>query len=450
MTAAGKGLNSLDENERREYWAALALRCMRGLGIRSVCSLLRHYGSAYAAYAARGRWEEAGVSIPGNMHEAEDAWRARAKPEWDAARKTGASIILWTDPLYPRQLSELEDAPALLYALGRLELLAAPMVAIVGSRECSQAAADMASAVAGGLSAMGVSVVSGMARGADSYAHAAAMRGEGKSVAVLGTGVDVSYPASNTGLYRKLAESGLVVSELPPGCPARPGAFPVRNRIVSGLSMGVFVAEAASPQSGSLITARHAADHGRSVYVPSPDSLSGPYREGTRLLLMEGAQPVSSAEHIVADLFPQLLPHAQPLRKEVPAGASGEEAGAAAGQKPSSPEGGTGMREEAQAGGWEEPAGPSAPEEAIRRYPLKEKPILAKPRSSSVPQTEEEEALLSILDRGPVSADDLLQEARESDPRMNWTAASVSAVLMVLEVKGLARRRADSRYEPAR
>ena len=108
------------------------------------------------------------------------------------------------------------------------------------------------------------------------------------------------------------------------------------------------------------------------------------------------------------------------------------------------------MREEAQAGGWEEPAGPSAPEEAIRRYPLKEKPILAKPRSSSVPQTEEEEALLSILARGPVSADDLLQVARESDPRMNWTAASVSAVLMVLEVKGLARRRADSRYEPAR
>ena len=446
MTAIDKGFISLDEDGRREYWAALALRCMRGLGIRSVCILLKHYGSAYAAYGARGRWEEAGVSIPRNMREPDDAWRARAKPEWDAARKIGASIILWTDPLYPRQLREIEDAPALLYARGRIELLSAPMVAIVGSRECSQAAADMASSISGGLSAMGVSVVSGMALGADSYAHAAAMRGEGKSVAVLGTGVDVAYPASNSGLYRKLADGGLILSELPPGCPARPGAFPVRNRIVSGLSLGVFVAEAASPQSGSLITARHAADHGRCVYVPSPDSLNGPYREGTRVLLMEGAQPVSSAEHIVADLFPQLLPHAQP-RREKHDDAQEKEAEAAAMQLRSpqkdASSGGEGAQDESR----EEYAGPSEPEAPIPRYPLKEKPILAVPRASVEPQTEEEEAMLSILARGPVSADDLLYEARENDPRMNWTAASVSAVLMVLEVKGLARRRADSRYE---
>ena len=464
MTSAEHGFGSLDENGRREYWAALALRCTKGLGARSVCSLLRHFGSAYEAYVSKSQWALAQVSIPQHMEEPAEAWRTRARPEWEAARRLDTAIILWTDPLYPSQLREIADAPALLYARGNLDLLKAPLVAVIGSRECSLAAADMASAVAGGLANMGITVVSGMAMGIDSFAHKAALRGSGKSLAVLGTGIDVAYPSCNTGLYRSLLRDGLILSELAPGCTARPGAFPVRNRIISGLSLGIFVAEAGSPKSGSLITARLAAENGRNVYVPSPEHFHGSYREGTRQLLMEGAQPVSSAEHIAADLFPQLLFH---TRTETP-------------QKKCPPEL-PGQKYIAQRIEYGNPAKYPEPsseypvltkapdEEAMqditgngsvfpmpqnmdtqppaRPVPLKERPILTMPKASSTPQTAEEEAVLDILKHRILSADDLLYEARDDNPRMNWTAASINAVLMVLEVKGLVRRMSDSRYE---
>ena len=470
MTSVKQGLDALDDKGRREYWATLALRCTRGLGTHSVCALLKHYGSAYTAYNSRSAWKDAGVNIQKNLTESDDAWRARAKPEWEAARTLRASIILWTDPRYPKQLRELSDAPALLYAAGNIDLLNAPLVAVVGSRECSPAAADMASSIAKGLSDMGVTIVSGMALGIDSNAHAAAMRGVGKTIAVLGTGVDTIYPACNAGLYRKIASQGLIISELPPKTPAKPGAFPMRNRIVSGLCLGVFVAEAASPKSGSLITARHAAENGRTVYVPAPDALRGTYREGTKLLLMEGAHAVHKAEHIIADLFPQLAPHAlppypKPLKNAREDTASQKPAelqdtaknDAASLDDPSMSDTAllqpdmqpSGIEEGKNAEAYASMSVKNAQESPIRRYPLKEKPLLARPKAALTPQTDEEDAVLKILARDPILADDLLYALREENPSMKWSAASISAVLMVLEVKGLARRRADSRYEAA-
>ena len=309
------GLAALNDDGRREYWAALALRHTAGLGVRGACLLLKHFGSAYEAVTNVPAWPEAGVPAQKAEGYLNNAWRAAARPEWDAAHTLRASIILWTDKRYPPLLRELPDAPALLYAAGDASLLRAPCVAIVGSRDASSAAIDFTAAVAEELSAAGVTVVSGLAYGVDGYAHHAALGGPGRTIAVLPGGVDLPFPSGHRDLYLDVVEQGLAASEMPPGWVPGPGAFPVRNRLISGLCLGVLVAEASRARSGSLITARLAAEQGRSVYAPSPNALRAPCREGTKKLLLEGARPVSGAADILADL----LPHLQDSLKHSPA-----------------------------------------------------------------------------------------------------------------------------------
>ena len=309
------GLAALDDDGRREYWAALALRHTAGLGVRGACLLLKHFGSAYEAVTNVPAWPEAGVPAQKAEGYLNNAWRAAARPEWDAAHTLRASIILWTDKRYPPLLRELPDAPALLYAAGDASLLRAPCVAIVGSRDASSAAIDFTAAVAEELSAAGVTVVSGLAYGVDGYAHHAALGGPGRTIAVLPGGVDLPFPSGHRDLYLDVVEHGLAASEMPPGWVPGPGAFPVRNRLISGLCLGVLVAEASRARSGSLITARLAAEQGRNVYAPSPNALRAPCREGTKKLLLDGARPVSGAADILADL----LPHLQDSLKHSPA-----------------------------------------------------------------------------------------------------------------------------------
>ena len=224
-------------------------------------------------------------------------------------------------------------------------------------------------------------------------------------------GVDVPYPAHHTELYSKVADSGLILSEFGPGTKPHRAYFPMRNRIVSGLSLGVLVVEALEEKSGSLITARLAAEQGRNVYVPSPDALHGLYAEGTKKLLMDGAFPIYRADDLLADILPHLKQAlSSPVKKVA------KEAPKAAPIPPAAP-----VKQE------KAPSEPSAP-------------------AVSHPSVNEDEAtLLSLLHASPLCPDDILLAAQEKDG--SWTAPRMLSTLMMLEVKGLVRRLADSRYE---
>lgn len=304
MPTASLPWASMDEEARTEFWATLALRHAQGLGPRSCARLLQTFGSAYKAMQNMGQWAEAGVSAEKKAQVQSGSWRTTARQEWDDAQSLDAHILLWHDPYYPPLLRQLADAPPLLYYKGDISLLRSPAVAIVGSRHCTEDGIKMASAIARQLSACGISIVSGMALGIDSAAHRLALREVGKSIAVLGTGIDVIYPQANAHVYTALSSEGLLVSEFAPGVRGIPTNFPVRNRIISGLSLGVLVVEAAL-RSGSLITARLALEQNREVYaIPGP--MFSKQSEGCQSLIRQGARVIFSAEDMVIDLATQL------------------------------------------------------------------------------------------------------------------------------------------------
>lgn len=424
------GLSALDDEGRKEYWATLALRHTAGIGVRSACTLLKYFGSAYNAVLNVHAWPEAGIPRQKSSGYLNNAWRDKARPEWERLRTLPCSIILWTDPRYPSCLKELPDAPLLLYALGDLSLLSAPCVAIVGSRKSARDVLDFTSSTAKKLSEGGITVVSGLAFGVDGHAHRAALSGPGRTIAVMPGGVDMPFPTRHRELYNAVVKYGLAISEMPPGWIPGPGAFPVRNRIISGLSFGVLVSAASHIKSGSILTARIAAEQGKNVYVPSPDIISSPCEEGTKKLLFEGARPIFQADDILADLMPHLK--ASLLSANPPAPASAANILVAAKSSP--------PRKENLS---------SQPENTV--HPQR----TASPHATSAPKkvpsrpalTEEEETILSLLEQGPLSHDELLYAAQEKSQA--WTSASVSAILMILEVKRLARRLPDTRYENA-
>ena len=290
----------MDDRARREYWAGLALRHCRGLGARSCCRLLRHFGSAFAALEGRERWADAGVDKGKAAELSTGSWRVTARAEWDAVRDLDAVVVQWHEAAYPALLRTLPDAPVLLYCLGDLSLLANPAVAVIGSRKATPRGQALAGHMAGAFSSWGITVVSGMAWGIDKAAHEAALGRAGSSIAVLGTGIDVPYPRANTRLYDRMAAKGLLVSEFAPGTPALRENFPVRNRIISGLSLGVVVVEAAS-RSGTLITSRLALEQGREVYAVPGAALSG-QSLGCQELVRQGAKPVFAPEDVLEDL----------------------------------------------------------------------------------------------------------------------------------------------------
>jgi DNA processing protein len=218
--------------------------------------------------------------------------------------RSGIALVTPFDSEYPRLLSEIHDPPLVLFAAGSLERLRSPAVAVVGSRNASRYGRDVATALASGLSAVGVAVVSGLARGVDTAAHEAALAGPGGTIAVLGCGLDVDYPRENAALKREIARLGAVLSEFPPGEEPRPQNFPIRNRIIAGLCAGVVVVEA-SRRSGSLITARLAADFGRDVFAV-PGSVFSETSAGAHELLRDGAILCRGVEDVFAELFPTL------------------------------------------------------------------------------------------------------------------------------------------------
>jgi DNA processing protein len=216
----------------------------------------------------------------------------------------GLRLVTAFDEEYPDPLREIPDPPFLLYALGRVEKLRLLSVAVVGSRNASRYGRDVARSLARDLSLSGVTVVSGFARGVDAAAHEAAREGPGGTIAVLGCGLDVNYPREHRELKEALSRHELVVSEFPPGTEPRPQNFPVRNRIIAGLCAGVVVVEA-SRRSGSLITARLAADFGRDVFAV-PGSVFSETSAGTHDLVRDGAILCRGAGDVLEELFPSL------------------------------------------------------------------------------------------------------------------------------------------------
>jgi DNA processing protein len=226
----------------------------------------------------------------------------------EAVRSAAVAIV---DAEYPPLLREIVDPPFALFFRGQLELLQKPMVAMVGSRRATPYGMNAATHLARQLVSAGVTIVSGLARGIDAASHQAALDANGNTIAVLGTGIDLLYPRSHVRLARAIAERGLMLTEFPPGTPPLPANFPIRNRVISGITLGTVIVEATG-RSGSLITARTAAEQGREVFAV-PGSIFAPGTEGTHRLIQYGAKLVHDGNDILEELPGGLrLPEAQP------------------------------------------------------------------------------------------------------------------------------------------
>src|SRR5437773_2013739 len=271
-----------------------------GLGASTVRNLLKQFG-LHEAVLARQRAELASFLAPAAL-EALHSSRVRDAVEralqWAAA--DDHFVITLADETYPHALLEIADPPPLLYAHGRLPLLRQAALAVVGSRNASAQGESNAEHFATALSAAGLTIVSGLALGIDAAAHRGGLAGGSSTIAVLGTGIDVVYPTRNAELAVQIARDGLLVSEFPLGTPAIAHNFPRRNRLISGLARGCLVVEAALA-SGSLITARCAADQGRDVFA-IPGSIHSPLSKGCHALIKSGAKLVESAEDVLAEL----------------------------------------------------------------------------------------------------------------------------------------------------
>lgn len=288
-----------------EFTACLALRHSKGLGARTWKRLLEAFGSAREAVAHCQEWSGRRLTSPRVEREfAAGSWRDKAEAEKKQADSLGLHRSVFWDASFPALLREIPDPPLFLYYLGDISLLTRPCVAVVGSRQSSGYGRQMAGDIAGGLGRSGLCVVSGFAHGIDRAAHLAAVDEVGGSIAVLGTGLDLIYPAANKDLWRLMSEKGLIVSEFAPGTRPEGINFPHRNRIVSGLSLGVLVVEGAVG-SGSLITAELALAQNREVFaLPGPATMKT--FQGCHQLIRQGACLVQSADDIVRELQPRL------------------------------------------------------------------------------------------------------------------------------------------------
>lgn len=288
-------------DSRDEIAAYLALAQLPGIGPVRLRTLLAAFQSGRAALAAP---HGAIAALPGFGRAGASAVRAcslaTGREILEQLDRLGATLLLPDSAEFPPLLREIPDAPAWLYAWGDVSLLRRPGVGIVGSRNHSAYGADAARLLAGGVAQAGVVVVSGMARGIDAIAHAAALDAGGGSVGVLGNGFGVIYPAANRALYERMRAAGCLITELPPGERPHAGAFPHRNRLISGLTGATVVVEAA-PASGALITADFALDQGRTVLaVPGP--ITSATSLGCNKLIQQGAKPALSPGDILEEL----------------------------------------------------------------------------------------------------------------------------------------------------
>jgi len=287
-------------NDSGDLAAWIELSLVPGLGSSRFRSLLSAFGlPAQVLGATRAQLSRvvpdplaASILERGRGSEVEKALR------WVEGR--GRTVLTLADAAYPRQLLEIPDPPPLIYVAGKVELLSAAALAVVGSRNATPQGLQNSRAFARALSDAGLAIASGLALGVDSEAHRGGLEGRGSTIAMLGTGIDVVYPQRNRSLVDEISERGAVVSEFPLGTEPHAGNFPRRNRLISGLARGCLVVEAAL-DSGSLITARFAADQGREVFA-IPGSIHSPLSKGCHALIKQGAKLVESAQDVLEEL----------------------------------------------------------------------------------------------------------------------------------------------------
>ncbi|MAQ35822.1 MULTISPECIES: DNA-processing protein DprA [Thioclava] len=287
----------------------------RRVGPTTFHRLIGEHGSAAAALAALPE-----VARAAGVADYTPCPEKQARAEIKTGKAAGARLLIHGGPGYPAALAEIDDAPPVLWALGQLELLTRPMIALVGARNASSLGLRMAKRLSEGLGEAGICVVSGLARGIDAAAHEAAL--PTGTIAVQAGGIDVIYPQENMALAQQMAETGLRLTEAPPGTQPQARHFPARNRIISGLSAGVVVVEAAL-KSGSLITARDALDQGREVMAVPGHPMDG-RAGGCNALIRDGATLVRGSEDVLAALNaraappePRPAPNPPPTRRAV-------------------------------------------------------------------------------------------------------------------------------------
>ncbi len=319
--AANAPTTALDDPDL-PYW--LALNRVKGIGPARFRLLLEAFGSARGAWEATpSGWQAAGLDA--RSVASLEKQRRRIEPDAEVERliKLRVGALRTVDPAYPRLLQEIPLPPPVLYVRGTLAPQDEWALAIVGTRRASPYGRQMTEKLAGELARQSITVVSGLARGIDTVAHRAALEAGGRTLAVLGCGPDLVYPPENAKLAARIVEYGAILTEFPPGTQPEPGNFPARNRLISGLSLGVLVTEAPET-SGALITTRFAAEQGRDVFAV-PGNVTSRSSVGANRLIQDGAQMVLEVGDILSELNLHLAPQQMEmleLREALPENAS--------------------------------------------------------------------------------------------------------------------------------
>jgi DNA processing protein len=285
--------------EELKYW--IAFSGIPGVGRVRIAQLKEHFGSLQDAWKApEGKLKQAGLDS--RSVDALATLRPRISPgaELEKLERHKVNALICEDSAYPSRLKEIYDYPPVLYVKGSLPAEAEPCLAIVGTRRPTIYGRQVTEEIVTDLAQSGITIISGLARGIDSVAHRAALDAGGKTVAVFGSGLDIVYPGENARLAQAISEHGALVSEYPLGVKPKPENFPLRNRIMSGLSLGVLVVEAGE-RSGALITAQQAVEQNREVFAV-PGSILSPASQGTNRLIQEGAKLVRNYADILQEL----------------------------------------------------------------------------------------------------------------------------------------------------
>ncbi len=297
MQISAMPIADIESNDVAQW---LALNLTLGLGNAAFCQLLAKFGSPAAIYSANISQLREVVSDEVARKISHGVDVDAIAPTLDWLQKDNTHIVTLADSAYPQQLLQISNPPVVLYAIGNLHWLNHPSIAMVGSRSATPQGEKNAEEFATSLCNHGLCVVSGMALGIDGAAHRGALKANGATIAVVGTGLDIVYPARHRDLAHKIAEHGLIISEFSLGTPSKAQNFPRRNRIISGLSLGCVVIEA-NVDSGSLITARLATEQGREVFA-IPGSIHSPVAKGCHQLIKQGAKLVENTQDILEEI----------------------------------------------------------------------------------------------------------------------------------------------------
>ena len=298
------------------YW--VAFNQVKGIGAVRLRALLDYFGNLEVAWQAPA---DALTAVGLTQRIVENILAARSgsllEKTWALIEQKNIQVLTWEDETYPRRLKEIDQPPPVLYVRGSITEQDEWAVAIVGTRRVTGYGRQVTEEVAAFLAQNGITVVSGLARGVDAVAHETCLNAGGRTIAVLGNGVDRVYPPEHAALAKKMLEQGAVVSDYAPGTPPDAANFPPRNRIISGLCMATVVVEAGET-SGALITANFAANQGRDVFAV-PGNITAPQSKGTNRLIRDGAQPLLRPEDILESLQLEQVPQKQNARRLMPA-----------------------------------------------------------------------------------------------------------------------------------